>query len=1225
MKKSHMKGLLVPDNETLTAALVGCQDARFFAQTCEVMDLETGPGKVLVSAAMPSQMVGSIPVVDLIIAHPKVGSKVSVKGSGVWNRIAGRKTVPSPFLAVGMQAWETETASRSIAALFPTVEAYKVAVREALTLNVERMRAAQLTDGRVLMLAEDPSLYWILRLVEKGAASVYWRGRALGVYLPWGYTHPLSSRFAGLELGDDLFFANTDGTWERISSPSLQDVYRGLKIEIPNAVTERMEGVEKLPQVPVALQWGFRPVSQEGTIWVLDQGGHDVVEQLLSSLPESELQTLQLSVGTDRDGGGEELFVIRRLAAKTTETLNCLELPGQPYASYAGYGNFFVPANRHLTPPIRTERFRGLLSLQPSELVLLRPRGESGFTLSRIPEYTFRPLESLVEYRVQAEEERLRDLRTECVFEFEELHFTPPRSIQAQPSKSFRPHMATFRGLGEEGSFGSEDEPEEPAPAPKLAVVKEVVPVVPDPVTITSDPQDTTESDLEDEALSGKSAAAWLQLALFKLSRGRVADALFAVEEAVWLDNSLVGKYQEMLETILNIRDVLPSQRFETVTKNITRENRAYAARYLPLILATSVAGADVREVFNNVYTQLRESVLRKKSRWMAWSGVLAQNGDISEQERQREEILGVMARRGIEHSDRPSFLSRYLHSKVGSDDWQSHVELPEQLDLLATSVSSFPEGPARQEAELLLLRTQVETDRDGKAESLVQGYNAENYEGNLSALSFLAGAASFVSADASEKLFRQVCQELGKSVVLRDTVFANYFENLLIMDAACGTHTLVPESMQMLSSLPADQLSRLLPELVPYLLDLGVREEALDLIRATMVKLGVESELYLMERALVSLTRALGDEPLAPADLDLASNALLNAGPVESFDILYLDMLEQVTLSLGESFLTRIRETIDPASKLAPYYFHVLNALQARLHFESGRASEGLTIIENNLSSCLVLSDPSRSRAMGRYIKGVAHSGNVTRGGEILKLAVKMANNQADMTDFFRGEVLGSIAWSAGQLGDGPLAVEILTEILDEVETRLTVPGQDMSLIFEVLSRGMVILCELGEWDQGGDLIQRIEQIVRERIDAVKGVQKGSWFFLHRARVVCARTLLYMGRDTVGGQVILQALEGFNKVTVLDRTDLLEETTTVLPLLDGEIKTQVLRAMADHLQLTDDLGDYDRGRRAAVVLSIGKTLRPGVDAYRRELVKWDALESREIRNRVASERPAAN
>lgn len=1242
-----MRALAFADRAELDRCLGSATRARFLAEPCQLVHTAGPDGLfVLVSAALADEPIGGW--------HPTAarwGSGQSLTlGKDEAYGVAWTRDLESPLMAVRARPWRREPAVRAAAVFVPDQDAYRDDLRVALTLGQERMRAAALGDGRVLVLVEEPSYYLLQRWHERPDRELYWRSQYASVYLPWGHEHPLARRLRGLELAGELFFAGRDGGWHRLPEPALKDVYEGLTLDLPGRVEAAVQAAGDLPPVEVHLRWGFRPIAADGAVWSLPEPGDEHVERLLVELPEESLAGLQLAV-VEVGAGRPPRYLVRRLARTAAGGRTAaVELPGRAFAPYAGYGNLFLPSRRRLEPPVRADRFRTLFGLVPGELVFVEPEpghpeGEEPFQVWRVPDRAFKPLASVVEYRVQAAQARLEEIRRASIFDFEPLEYTPERAgtveAGAAPPRQAKPE------LEEPEAGGEEDVAPEPAPrkrprrTPKAATEKAATPApVPEEAGVARGP-DLEELEAEDRALDEGGAEAWAELAEAKARRGKWSDALFAAEEALWLAAEEPARQEARealrvhLEDYLGVAEVAEDELPTAVEVAGAQgtERREAAARWVALRLPEVPEGEPLRAALADAYADLRGVRLRRKARWLAWTEVLALSGDVAEEERQREAILGSLARRGLEPDDRPSFLGRFLRSRAGLEEWMEQVDLPALLELLGRGARSIAAGPFRAEAQALVLRTAIEADREGRGADRMGDFTSllEGDDVSLVARSHHAGAMAYGSAEDASLAFRQVLAALTAAENPPDRLFVHLFENLVFADSFSGAQQVLGPAVEVLRELEPTRAARVLPEVAGRLVELGARDELAGVARELLATREVRGDIFLVERAAAALQVALAPEGFGPEDLERLAESILTARPDERFDILYLDLIEDVVVGLGADFVERLEAKVteevggDLSSGAGAYPGLILGACRLKLLAEEGRTAEGLRVIRDALGACWALEDPLRARAMGRYIRAVAHLGNVPEGGEILRDIIQQAyaRGRDEIEEFYRSEILGAVAWAAGGLGDPGMCLEIIERILEGVEAKLETAGDDVSLLFEVLSKGIEVLLDLGEFRRGGDLVERIEQVVRARVEGHDGVQRGPWYFLHRARVVCARALLYMGRDMAGAAALRGALQDFTRVSSLDRTDLLEEAAAVLPYVDGVARREALEAMVSLMEETEDIGEYDRRRRSEVVMALAGAVRPGADAYRREQSRWDALEARSIRRRVATHRPS--
>lgn len=1162
------------------------------------------------------------------------------------HRIRRSTELGSPLMAVLPATWAGPPETPSVGVWCADGGAYRRAVEGLLVLGHERVRVAALADGTSFVLVEDPSWYLVQRWYEEAPGALYWRKDRAGLYLPWGLDHPLGTRVAAADAAEFLYLLGAGGEWRRVPQAGLKDVYASLELELAGRVERVVETVGSLPRVPVRLRWGFRPEPVEPRLWILPAPGHEAIERLLAELPERDLAGLQVAMV---EGGAAPLFLVRRLGRGpgSTEAVP-VEIPGRGFAAYAGYGSLFLPVDRLLEPPIRKDRYRALLGLKPGETVLLVPVAEDGIEVLRFPERAFRPLPEVVEYRIAAAARELAELRDASVFAFEALELAPRREPLRKGAKDRE------AGREREPEAGGEEEPaagkgaRSPAPpAPRRAVPREDPEPPPPEPGPTREPGDEAaepgapvldprEAELELAVLERDEPGAWAELAELKWRARRVPEALFAWEEEIWRlpDPEAQARLAALAGRVAALAGIAdPAAAGPRLAELATgdAEARTLAARYRALTLAQAPTEADRRRLVPEAYAALRNASLRRKARWLAWSRVLEVARDEAEEERQREEILGGLSRRGLEPPDRPSFLPRYLRQRAGLEAWRDHVEMPALLAGLEAAARTIPSEAIRAQALALVRRTRVEADPTRVDAALLAEIRAAALPGAPTTLLGHAGAAlALAGAPEAAGLFRSAVASLrglgehndferGCRHLLGDLVLAGSFPS------AAAVHRAVIEALE---AQDPKRRPTLLKKLAPALVELGARAEALRMARAMLASPDVRQDLFLVEAALAALRAALEPEVPERADWE-AVGAAIEAGR-DRFDALYLDMVEDAAAALGAGFVGRLEAKV--AAPPGSYPAMVLATLRLRLGAEQGRAQEGLDEVERSLPVAWGLADPSeRCRATCRLVRAVAHFGNAARGAVLLGRVIELVHGAppGELEDMNRSDLLEEVARASGELGDPTRALAVMRQILAGVEARLSVRNEretraeTAALLAEALSSGIEVLLGLGEWAAAAPLVEAVAAVLQARLREERGPKGGTWYWLRRGRLVCARALVLMGSEAAGRPLLVEAIRELRTASAADRADLLREAARILPLLEGPARREILEEIVGVLQRTEDPSEYDQRSRAELVGELAASVRPGADAYRQEASRWDALEARSIRIKVAGSRPS--
>ncbi len=1176
-------------------------------------------------------------------------------GPGFEAEVIAARSLASPLLAVEPRPWKSDPRVVSAVALFRDPGDYARAVGAAVALGHERLRGARLEEGSLVLMVEEPSWFLMETWHEEAVARVLWRPEGPPLYLPWGAEHPLRARLRGLETGDRVWLLPDSQGFVAVPSREFTDLVPSLQLDLPRVVDRCWQARGEPPPVRIALRWGHRATPEEPSLWLLPDPGAPEVEALVERLAERDLRSLQLAMVAH---GDSYRFLVRRLATGGGVREAPPEIPGLAFAAYAGYGNLFLPRDRMLEPPVRKDRLRSLFGLVPGELVLLYPgapapgsrqvpppgvesgpKSREGMLLMRVPERAFHPLPAIVDYQVEAHREEVEVLIRSAVFDFGPLEFAPVREPSRVKDKEARGADPVPRDP-DRGGRSQDEEEAEPTPVETRPVATEVLSPTPvkvaDPVPREDVGDDARGMELARRTTEEDGPGPWRELARHERARGRIRESVFALEEAMWRSRG-----EEEARDREELAQVLRSMLGPAIAEDPGRltglagagrgdpERSGAAAWLLAHDAASRVAKDGTARVLPEVTAVLREAPLRRKVRWLAWAPVLALSRDETEEERQREEILGSLSRRGLDADDRPWFLGRLLRERAGLEEWSRAGDLPELLDLLAEAAGSVPPGNFRQEAEAMVGRTRLEAEREGRERELLEALEArlgDPEELDPSVASHLAAATCQVDAARGTTRFRSVLRRLRDSGELsgQDRIFGNVFDDLLAAERTTGIRPLLTLAMEVLAELPPSRRARTLAEVAPSLAGLGLEREALELALGMVGDPEVRDDLYLVERVAVAAKELSGRESLPRSFWEEVAGALDRSG--ERFDALYLDLLEEAVSVLGQGLVERLETRVLEDPGTGSYGGLVLGACRLRLLAETGRQAEGLAQVEAGIAGCWSLPDMAeRTRSLSRYVRALAHLGNPVRGAQVLETVVEAAQRRRgkDLDEFFHAEILGEVARTAGRLGDPERAVKLLEAIMAGVEARLSGGREEASLLFEVLSGGIEVLLELGEFRAGLPLVGRIEDAVRARLAAERGVHRGPLFFLHRSRVVCARALLFMGYDERGTEALTGALRGFQQVTALDRPDLLHEAARVLPQIEVGRRREAVAAMVELMRKTDDYGEYHRRCLAEVVASLAAAIRPGSDAYRRELSRWDALEARAIRTRVSREHPS--
>ncbi len=303
---------------------------------------------------------------------------------------------------------------------------------ELLRLGCERQELLVTPNGGVLR-AIDPPTYSIVRAIDRDAGMRGYTPDPHGQETVWtelGYRHPLAGR---LEAEDgNLLLIGTDG-WRNIRDDGWKSLESALELAVSGDDVE-LAGVPLGARRKIELR--FAPGRRDApSLWVIRRGGTAAIDRLLEYLPEEVVARLMfaatgrnasvLSVpGMRLDDIKEGAIVIRARTGRHGPP--DLSLEAEEYAPLAHMPDVYTPAGAIVEPPLRRERLRQILAIDPGQVVWLAPMAERApgvpvrgpFRVERILDSSFVPLSEWADYVIHASAPALIPWQRAAVFDF---------------------------------------------------------------------------------------------------------------------------------------------------------------------------------------------------------------------------------------------------------------------------------------------------------------------------------------------------------------------------------------------------------------------------------------------------------------------------------------------------------------------------------------------------------------------------------------------------------------------------------------------------------------------------------------------------------------------------------------------------------------------------------------------------------------------------------------
>ena len=259
----------------------------------------------------------------------------------------------------------------------------------------------------------DPPTYTVVRAID--------RERGLRVYAPdpagqdavWtelGFRHPLAAQLRA-EQGTLLLI--DQATWRVIPDRDWASLDAALELAIPGDDLElETSPLRAKREVALRLGSGRRDVP---SLWVIRNDGLAAIDRLLDYLPDDIVARLTFAA----TGGPEPVIVIRARAGR--HPAPDLMLDAEAYAPLAQMPDLYAPADALVEPPLRRERLRSIIGVDPGEIVWLVRTTGTRFRVERVVDTAFTPLSEWADYIIHDSAAALVPWMRAAVFDFAEL------------------------------------------------------------------------------------------------------------------------------------------------------------------------------------------------------------------------------------------------------------------------------------------------------------------------------------------------------------------------------------------------------------------------------------------------------------------------------------------------------------------------------------------------------------------------------------------------------------------------------------------------------------------------------------------------------------------------------------------------------------------------------------------------------------------------------------
>ncbi len=1103
-------------------------------------------------------------------------------------------------------------------------------VRDCFALGADRLRWAPLGArgaGAVLVRIDAPPWYLVERWTRESDALPIFAAAAPNVYVRLGWSHPLAARLR--VAGGEVALFDEDGSLQRVPGPDWRDVYDAVAVSPEDLSAVRWSPAEPAPRFTVKLRLASAPDRVEPELWLLEEHDLPAVERLLAMVPEPDLKHLGVAffAPAPPDGGTRPVAALREVI--TGRGRGWIDFTRRGFRSHGGLPGLFLPIDRALEPPLRRDRIAEAFSLSPGELVIVEPAAD-GVRALRLPESSFRPLTTYVDYIVTTQSPTLPPLIASTIFDPGPIAGLAERPLSSPspsvPSPTPNPTTETDR-IGSAPVTGTDRIGSESATVTDTDRIRtdpdrtdpgRPDPVPPDPSRPEPAPAPSPESLLESRiSLSPPgSPTDWLSLADLRALRGDVDGAVDGYENARWLDRSLDADARRRSIELLEAA----TARAPRPDPSSGGDLRSLRLRALRLEEGAPIDPAELASLHAAARAAGRAERLRKKSRWLVWSAVLARSGDEIELERQREELLADLNQHGLKPLDRAEFVRARLAERTAHGSGTTEGgDLRRTMDALTGRISALDDVRVRFSGLALLARRWAEIDDVDRARRLSAEAIAGVGQGrSASAARVLAAAGAALLrlrdpvADAPIRRAFEAVTGLANDDERARTLAA--ILDLIAASDVPADATVLADALASIEAADPRRGALSLARCAPALQRIGAAPRAREMALAIASSPAVQADAHYFGAAMAALSAFVGPREL-PRE---TTERLLAAVRPHLRDLRDTDarLVEGAVAIGGEAFALQLAERMRAADPRFPEllaWAAAIRGLAAARAADAGMEDLALAVDR----AWALQSDDDRRRAVRRLTSIVPQFGRVGPGLALVQQIVDRAGRPG-IGPYFRSEVLTACVDAAARLGDRAAAIAVMGTVVDLVETTSLASTGDVTFLFEVLGLCVDHAVAHGGGEEAKAILRRVEALAS---GAAGDSASRYWtpFYRYQALAKCARGWIRVGGEEAGLESLERVLEATGKTPGRDRYDLLREIVHSLSEVGGPRRLHLVDRVLDLFLAERSLSVGDSGSEL-LGLVLDEVVSPA-SRVRAEYARYLGAEERVLRERIANEK----
>ncbi len=1188
------------------------------------------------------------------------------------------ESYPSLYHLVQLKPWSEEPEYRYLLLWIRDQSALARIIHESLILGRDHLWLAFIQNKEqegCLLWAENPSYFSLQEWVEKNQSIeiFYPLQEKSDVYLPWGYSHPLKNLFLHAERLQEfpadpqkrsLWFYRKNHWWS-VSLTQLTDIYHYISFRLPEIKTDSFQKIETLEKFQVPLKIMSKDYPSDPLLWRLPWEEKDRLEQLFSSVSEEDLTNILICQFSDQEGK-RYLFIRELVLGKSRKFL---DFGPFSYSTFRNIKNLYVPSHRTLEPEIRLTRYTELFHLKSGFLTILDEVSENQYRIFHLEELAFQSLPVFIDYLVSEHRDDLKELLNQTFFDFQQIPiefigFTEASSLEEKrrlklekDSEAFPMEIknktellkvsekATLSQESAVAAFASKSN------KPKNVAQEELLRI-----------EDVAENQCISDPFSLKS---WQNLgeAKFRFNNpAKSREATLCLENALWLARDTATEEQQknlfypFLESVLFLApgwEQQLSKTLETLKHPVERGLFLWLVlRWLKSIPSTPTHFLQVVELLKS-----QNNVLRKKTSWLLWREILQMNQDRSEEERQRERLLGALNREGLQEKDTFPFVRQKLAKRFSQRRTGAGITNVLQLidTIFKTQRTKKKDSSLYETAgKAFLARGYTDIGRTEEA----TGYALEifklkvpqepnslfnYYRSRIVAAGALLRLGHFSAESEVTRLLEQMQQETRKlqnnddlSSPPKKKIDSYHLKKLFVemlkmvhYGGALSYSEFTHRIFQLIQNTIFDNnyyyKATILQESMKFLSELGINEEICQFAKSLLQQEETLRDCYTFELVFSALYSLLKEEIF-----DENFSQLLLKVNYQELSIICVQHLDKAIVFYGSEFGERLLQQISKTNYDKKHYiFLMIQTCLLEQFSQEGKTEKGFELLsqifQEVFSKKLDLPDIqaqnlNRQTLLMRLVEKIPCFGNISLGVTHIKSIISSLSYFEDVGH--QGEVLIRIAQSLSQLGNSEETFQILNQVLQLSKEIIERRSQHYPICFKVIE---ICIQSLNKLEEEADrclaVVESAYQILQTARKKIKTLNR---YYLCLAEFRCGFQFVQLGQGERGLEIIeglLKKIEEF-EANNIDSIEFMQEVTNITPLLDEQASSKLLEIIFHRLhtmgQDKEEILFIEYSTR--LIETCIEELVQGEPLFKNELAKYQGLEERIIRQRLVTE-----